>query len=139
MTDIRTDGGRNDIELLQRLDMQKTSCLINAACGLGCIAAGADEAQLASAAEYAYELGLAFQIRDDILDIEGDSSVLGKTVGKDAASEKPTYPSVLGPEGAKRACIALSHNAARAAEKFGANEYAAALRTLALKMAERQN
>ena len=139
MTDIRTDGGRNDIELLKKLDIQKTSCLINAACGLGCIAAGADEAQLASAAEYARELGLAFQIRDDILDIEGDPDVLGKTVGKDAASEKPTYPSVLGPEGAKRACLASSQNAANAAGKFGENEYAAALRALALGMAERRS
>ncbi len=139
MTDIRTDGGRNDIELLKKLDIQKTSCLINAACGLGCIAAGADESQLAAAEEYARELGLAFQIRDDILDIEGDSSVLGKTVGKDVASEKPTYPSVLGLDGAKRACLAASQNAANAAGKFGENEYAAALRALALKMAERQN
>ncbi|MBR5031526.1 MAG: polyprenyl synthetase family protein [Clostridia bacterium] len=139
MTDIRTDGGRNDIELLKKLDIQKTSCLINAACGLGCIAAGADESQLADAEEYARELGLAFQIRDDILDIEGDPGVLGKTVGKDAASEKPTYPSVLGLDGAKRTCIALSHNAARAAGKFGENEYAVALRALALGMAERRS
>lgn len=96
MTDIRTDGGRNDIELLKKLDIQKTSCLINAACGLGCIAAGADESQLADAEEYARELGLAFQIRDDILDCTSDEESLGKTVGSDAERDKSTFVSLFG-------------------------------------------
>ena len=139
MTDIEAEGGTADIELLKRLDLQKTSCLINAACGMGCIAAGADEKQLAAAGEYARGLGLAFQIRDDILDIEGEQLLLGKTVGKDAACEKPTYPSVLGLEGAKRACLRATQDAERASAALGENEYARLLGTFAVKMSERRN
>ncbi len=139
MTDIEAVPGTADIDLLTRLDLQKTSCLIHAACGMGCIAAGADQKQLSAAEEYARQLGLAFQIRDDILDIEGDPGSLGKTVGKDALAQKPTYPSVLGAEGAKRACLAASEKAALAAESLCENEYAALLREFALKMAKRQN
>ena len=84
----------DELRLLQKL---KTGCLLRAACELGCAAAGAtDEDTLARARAYGEKLGLAFQIEDDILDIEGDAATLGKSIGKDAASEKSTFPSLLG-------------------------------------------
>ena len=86
----------DELRLLQKL---KTGCLLRAACELGCAAAGAtDEDTLARARAYGEKLGLAFQIEDDILDIEGDAATLGKSIGKDAASEKSTFPSLLGLE-----------------------------------------
>ncbi len=80
----------------------KTGALISAACLLGCIAAGADEAQLSAASKYAYNLGVAFQIQDDILDIEGDEKVIGKPVGSDEENDKSTYVSKVGIEKAKK-------------------------------------
>ena len=86
----------DELRLLQKL---KTGCLLRVACELGCAAAGAtDEDTLTRARAYGEKLGLAFQIEDDILDIEGDAATLGKSIGKDAASEKSTFPSLLGLE-----------------------------------------
>ena len=75
---------------------RKTGALIRASAAAGAVMAGADAAQLAAIERFASELGLAFQIVDDILDVEGASEALGKTAGKDAASGKPTYPALYG-------------------------------------------
>jgi farnesyl diphosphate synthase len=72
---------------------------------LGAIAAGADEASRVALDRYADALGLAFQIRDDLLDIEGDAATLGKTAGKDVEQDKATFPALLGIE-ASRARLA---------------------------------
>jgi farnesyl diphosphate synthase len=69
---------------------------------MGAIEAGADDATIAAVDAYAADLGLAFQIVDDILDVEGSSADLGKTAGKDAASGKPTYPSLYGLDASRR-------------------------------------
>ncbi len=79
----------------------KTGALIRASVALGALAAGADEATRATLDDYADALGLAFQIRDDILDVEGDPALIGKTAGKDAAQNKPTYPALLGLEASR--------------------------------------
>jgi len=81
---------------LQDLHARKTGALIRAAVTMGAVAAGADDGICAAADEYARELGLAFQILDDILDVEGSNAELGKTAGKDAAAKKVTYPSLYG-------------------------------------------
>jgi geranylgeranyl pyrophosphate synthase len=82
---------------LERMHRQKTGALIHASVLLGAIAAGnVDPAQRAALAEYGAEIGLAFQIQDDILDVEGTTTALGKRAGADAERIKPTYPSVLG-------------------------------------------
>jgi farnesyl diphosphate synthase len=86
---------------LERLHALKTGALIRACVQMGAQAGGADAATLARLDEYASALGLAFQIRDDLLDIEGDSAQLGKTAGKDQAQDKSTYPSLLGMDGAR--------------------------------------
>ena len=83
----------SEVEELQRL---KTGALICAAAEMGCILAGGDDAARRSVRRYAEKLGLAFQIRDDILDVEGDSAVLGKPVGSDARSEKTTFVTLKG-------------------------------------------
>lgn len=84
------------IDALQQLHALKTGALLRASVRLGAIAAGADEASRTSLDRYADALGLAFQIRDDLLDIEGDAATLGKTAGKDVEQDKATFPALLG-------------------------------------------
>jgi farnesyl diphosphate synthase len=91
---------------LQRLHALKTGALIRCAVRCGALAGGADATTLARLDDYATALGLAFQIRDDILDVDGDSAQLGKTAGKDAAQRKSTYPALLGRDGADAALAA---------------------------------
>ena len=77
---------------------RKTGALIRAAAVSGAIMAGGDERAVEAIDAYAADVGLAFQIVDDILDVEGDASTLGKSAGKDAAASKPTYPALYGIE-----------------------------------------
>ena len=95
-----------DADGLRGMHALKTGALIRASAASGAIMAGADATRLAAIDAYARDVGLAFQIVDDILDVEGDPASLGKTAGKDAASAKPTYPALFG----------LAHSRALAAE-----------------------
>jgi len=90
----RHTGSENDA--LREIHEHKTGALIGAAAVTGAILAGGDEPAVEAVNRYATHLGLAFQIIDDILDVEGNAEDLGKTAGKDAAARKPTYPSVHG-------------------------------------------
>lgn len=83
----------SEVEELQRL---KTGALISAAAEIGCIAAGGSEEERAAVRRYAQNLGLAFQIQDDILDVTGDAATLGKPIGSDAESEKTTFVTLKG-------------------------------------------
>jgi geranylgeranyl pyrophosphate synthase len=96
----RVPQGRTvlDADGLRGMHARKTGALIRAAATSGAIMAGADDSLLATIDRYGTELGLAFQIVDDILDVEGDAAELGKTAGKDAAEAKPTYPALFGVE-----------------------------------------
>ena len=85
-----------DRDLLRAMHARKTGALIRASTVSGAIMAGADDETIRAVDRYAAELGLAFQIVDDILDVEGDAGELGKTVGKDAVGAKPTYPALFG-------------------------------------------
>jgi geranylgeranyl pyrophosphate synthase len=87
---------------LEDMHRRKTGALIRAPVTMGAIVAGADEPTVDAADDYARDLGLAFQIVDDILDVEGSAQALGKTAGKDAAAGKPTYPASYGIEGSRR-------------------------------------
>ena len=93
---------------LERMHALKTGALLRAAVRLGVIAAGADAASRAALDRYADALGLAFQIRDDLLDVEGDAATLGKTAGKDAAQDKATFPALLGIEASRYRLAALA-------------------------------
>ncbi len=99
-------------ESLRAMHLQKTGALIKASALSGAIMAGADEAQLKAVEQWASEIGLAFQIVDDILDVEGDAAALGKTAGKDAACDKPTYTSLFGLDLARTMaadCVVRAH------------------------------
>jgi geranylgeranyl diphosphate synthase type II len=95
-------GASFDGEGLRAMHARKTGALIRASAAAGAVIAGANAAQLAAIERFASELGLAFQIVDDILDVEGAPEALGKTLGKDAAAGKPTYPALYGLEPSRR-------------------------------------
>jgi geranylgeranyl diphosphate synthase type II len=94
--DLEGEGRRPTAELLERIHRAKTGALLKASVRMGAIYAGASEDQLSALSEYGRHVGLAFQIVDDILDVEQPSEVLGKTAGKDAAQHKITFPAVYG-------------------------------------------
>ena len=105
---------------LERMHRQKTGALIQASVLLGAIAAGLSEAaERAALAEFGAEIGLAFQIQDDILDVEGNTDALGKRAGADAERVKPTYPSVLGVEAARVQAAARRDRAIAALAPWG--------------------
>ena len=87
-----------DRDGLREMHARKTGAIIRAAANAGAILAGGTDSLVIAVDRYAADLGLAFQIVDDILDVEGDAATLGKTVGKDAADAKPTYPALYGVE-----------------------------------------
>lgn len=98
------EGEKKDltIEELEIIHKNKTGALISFAIIAGAYLGGANELQLKYLKEYAYYLGLIFQVQDDILDVIGDPDKIGKPVGSDADNDKSTYPSLLGLEGAKK-------------------------------------
>jgi geranylgeranyl pyrophosphate synthase len=100
-------------ETLRAMHLRKTGALIRASAVSGAIMGGGSESATQAIMRWASEVGLAFQIVDDILDVEGDANALGKTAGKDAADDKPTYPSLFGLERA-RAMAAECADLARA-------------------------
>jgi geranylgeranyl diphosphate synthase type II len=91
-----------DVDGLRDMHARKTGALIRASAATGAVMAGAPDALVAAIDRYATDLGLAFQIVDDILDVEGTAEQLGKTVGKDAAGAKPTYPAFFGLDVSRR-------------------------------------
>ena len=103
-----------DADGLRHMHALKTGALIRASAMSGAIMGGADAERVAAIERYAREVGLAFQIIDDVLDVEGDPASLGKTAGKDAASEKPTYPALFGLEQSRALadeCLRRAHEA----------------------------
>ena len=113
--DMGAEHRKISLDELRLLQSLKTGCLLWAACELGCTAAGKTDAQtIEKAHTYGEKLGLAFQIQDDLLDIEGDAAVLGKTTGKDARDEKSTFPSLLGVEECRRLAGELTEQAVAA-------------------------
>ena len=96
------ESPRLDAAALRGMHERKTGALIRASAMVGAVMAGANQASLAAIEAYGAQLGLAFQIVDDILDVEGESADLGKTAGKDSAAGKPTYPSVFGLDESRR-------------------------------------
>ena len=133
--DIEAETRPISLEELKTLQSLKTGALIGAAASLGCILGGADGKKTEAAQEYARCIGLAFQIQDDILDIEGDEAVLGKPIGSDADNQKSTYPSLLGLDACKQMVHDLSRQAVEALE--GAFEDTGILVPLAWSLAER--
>ncbi|MBO9662652.1 (2E,6E)-farnesyl diphosphate synthase [Dokdonella sp.] len=121
---------------LERMHVHKTGALIRASVRLGALASGHADARTLDALEtYGHCIGLAFQIRDDLLDIEAATEQLGKTAGKDVAANKPTYPAILGLDASRAELAALT---ARALDSISAlDARAEPLRDLARFVAER--
>jgi farnesyl diphosphate synthase len=132
--DIDATGQLQSLQALQHMHALKTGALIRASVRLGALAGGVEEATLQRLDAFAQALGLAFQVRDDILDIEASSETLGKTAGKDAAQSKSTYPALLGIDGAKAKLDALAAQMHELLAPFGERADAlAALSELAVK------
>lgn len=134
--DLQHEGKTIDAELLCSTDRLKTGQLICAACKLGCLAAGAGEAELKCAEQYAENIGLAFQIVDDLLDLVGTAEELGKPIGSDVGNEKSTYPALLGMEQSRQLVNDLTENAVAALDIF---ENGSFLADYAKKLASRTN
>lgn len=117
------------LEEITRLQALKTGALIRWSARAGGLLGGADDTQMSALTTFAGDLGLAFQIRDDILDVEGDAAETGKALRKDDAAGKATFVSLLGLDGAKARADALAQSAAAALDPFG--EAAAHLRATA--------
>lgn len=109
--DMDGEGKELDIGQVNIIHRLKTASMIKAACKIGVIAGGGTEQQYKAAEEYAEGIGLAFQIRDDILDITATTEIMGKTVGKDANSSKNTYAAVLGIPECERIIAEITENA----------------------------
>jgi len=133
--DIQATDSDMSLADLQAMHTLKTGALIRSSLALGAIAAGADTQQLAALDSYGRDIGLAFQVVDDILDVEGDTATLGKTQGKDSEANKPTYVKVIGLAGARAEARQLLQAALDALEGFG--DSAGRLRELARYIVER--
>jgi len=119
--DLAAVGHVLDAAELERMHVHKTGALIRASVRLGALAAGVRDARALDALEtYGHAIGLAFQIRDDLLDIEADTAQLGKTAGKDVAANKPTYPAILGIDASRAELATLTARALAAIEPLDA-------------------
>lgn len=125
-----------DVDTLMLMDNLKTGALIEAACTLGCIAANADDDKISSAKEFASKIGLAFQIKDDILDVTSSLEKLGKLTGSDANNGKSTYVTLLGIEKCQELVEKLTYEAMSALDVFENNE---ALKEYAEYLAQRES
>ncbi len=134
--DTEYEGKNIPEEMLLRMYSMKTSALLKAACLMGCICAEADEEKMTAAIKYAENLGLAFQIIDDILDITGNEQQLGKPIGSDAANGKITYASLNGLEKSNSYAAKLTENALDSLSAFENTEF---LNELTLYLLKRSN
>lgn len=132
--DLASVGQQISVAELEYMHILKTGALIRASVLLGGHCAGVDEAGLQQLDSYARAIGLAFQVVDDILDATADTATLGKTAGKDAANDKPTYVTLLGLPEARRMADSLHQRALQALDSFGSEaEYLRALAHFIIK------
>ena len=135
--DLVSTGESLTVVELENLHILKTGALIRASVLLGAITASDDEEKIAILDHYAKNIGLAFQVVDDILDVTSDTETLGKTQGKDAAQDKPTYPSLLGLTESRERARQLCNEALESIREMG--DAASPLRTIAHMVLNRVN
>lgn len=121
--DLESEGQKISLETLEFMHNKKTGAMITAAAQIGCVLAGADETKIEAAGQYARRIGLAFQIVDDILDVTGDDTKLGKPVGSDRENSKTTYITHLGIEKSKVLVRRLTEEAIRYLKSFENSEF----------------
>jgi geranylgeranyl diphosphate synthase type II len=136
VVDIQSEGKPVDPSLVNYIHSHKTGALIHASVTSGAILAEGTEEQVNAISSYGEKIGLAFQIADDILDVEGDSKTMGKGVGGDARKKKITFPAAVGLQKAKEIQGRLVEEAVGALKTF--DEKADPLRSLALYIIERR-
>jgi len=137
MLDLMSEGRNLGQAELSHLQDMKTGCLIAGACRLGAILGEAGGREREALGSYGIAMGLAFQIADDVLDVESSAAITGKATGKDAAAGKATFVSRLGLEGAKTYARELAETASRHLASFG--ERANVLRQAAAFAVERRS
>ena len=135
--DLKYENSKAPLEVVLELYRLKTGALLKAAATIGCVLAGADDNMINSAVIFAEKVGLAFQIRDDILDVISTEEELGKPIGSDSESNKSTYVSLVGLEQAQKDVERLTNEAIDSLKAFG-NE-AEELKKLALQLVGRKN
>ena len=118
LLDIRANGRVNDVAHLEEIHRRKTGALLRVSVCLGGLLGGGGEAQLEALHVYGEKIGLAFQIVDDILDIEGDEALMGKPIGSDEGLNKATYPALYGMETSKKLARSTCEEALQALEVF---------------------
>ncbi len=134
--DLAAVGQRLTLSELENMHSHKTGALIRASVNLGYLASGSDDPTLETRLDhYARNIGLAFQVQDDILDVEGETETIGKPQGSDQDRDKPTYPNLLGMETAKATARRLCDEAISALDCFGTS--ADPLRWLAVYIVKR--
>lgn len=136
MRDIASEGSLLSLKELEDMHSLKTGALIEASIFSGAMLGGGSPQQIDQLEIYAKNIGLAFQVADDILNIEGDPAVMGKAVGTDNARGKSTYPSIMGLNKSKEFAKELVHNALQALDGFDNN--ADSLRTIGYYIIERK-
>ena len=136
VVDMLSQNKPADVETVEQMHSRKTAALISAAAESGALAGGGKDDQVKALARYGRAIGLAFQIADDILDIEGQTEVLGKTAGSDVARGKVTYPAAVGLESSREAARKLIDQALVALDGF--DETADPLRALATYIVTRK-
>ena len=119
--DLSFEKNKPNLDLLRTMYIKKTGCLISAAAEIGAIIGGASNDEIAIAQNYAVNLGLAFQIIDDILDVIGDEALLGKPIGSDDENGKTTFVTILGLEKAKDVAAQLTEEALGLLSKLNGN------------------
>lgn len=137
VVDLEAEHTKADAQMLEYIHRSKTAALITASVVSGGIYAGASQDQINHLRCYGQSIGLAFQIVDDILDVTRTSAQLGKTAGKDLASEKATYPSLFGLEQSKKKAAALLQSASNVLEHFASR--GESLKSLARFLVERES
>ena len=135
--DLASEGKRLNLEALQAIHHAKTGALIRAAARCGAMAAGGGEAAVSALTDYGTHLGLAFQITDDILDVTGAESVMGKRAGSDESRQKSTYPALVGLEASRRLALDAVEAAVASLGAFGGA--ADPFRNLARYLVDRQS
>lgn len=118
VSDMASEGQAAALDVLEYIHRHKTAALIAAAVTIGGLLGGGSAAQLEALQRYGQAIGLAFQIADDMLDVEGDSAALGKQTGQDEKHGKATYPALLGIEASRQHATALLHEALAALDDF---------------------
>ena len=136
MLDMNSEGSRLTLNELKSMHRLKTGALIEVSLRCGAELVGANFNQIQILENYARQIGLAFQVTDDILNVEGDPAIMGKAVGTDKLRHKSTYPSLLGLEQSKRFARELIENALQSLESF--DQKAEPLRAIARYIVERK-